>query len=59
MLDLLGGRAVTLTDTPPNDDDWYVNLDVSISSISSPRAKGSTDVSWDACRARAEKLRRA
>ncbi len=26
MLDLLGGRAVTLTEAPPNDDDWYVNL---------------------------------
>ena len=26
MLDLLGGHAVTLTELPPNDDDWYVNL---------------------------------
>ncbi len=26
VLDLLGGRAVTLTDLPPADDDWYANL---------------------------------
>jgi hypothetical protein len=26
MLDLLGGRAVTLTELPPADDDWYANL---------------------------------
>jgi hypothetical protein len=26
MLDLLGGRAVTLTEPPPADDDWYLNL---------------------------------
>lgn len=26
MLDLLGGHAVTLTELPPTDDDWYVNL---------------------------------
>ena len=26
MLDLLGGRAITLSELPPTDDDWYVNL---------------------------------
>jgi hypothetical protein len=26
MLDLLGGRAVTLTELPPAADDWYANL---------------------------------
>ena len=26
MLDLLGGRSVTLTDLAPTDDDWYLNL---------------------------------
>lgn len=26
MLDLLGHRAVTLTESPPSDDDWYLNL---------------------------------
>jgi hypothetical protein len=26
VLDLLGGRAVTLTEPPPADDDWYLNL---------------------------------
>jgi hypothetical protein len=26
MLDLLGGRSVTLTELPPTDDDWYLNL---------------------------------
>jgi hypothetical protein len=26
LLDLLGGRAVTLTELPPADDDWYANL---------------------------------
>jgi len=26
MLDLLGGRGVTLTDLPSADDDWYLNL---------------------------------
>jgi hypothetical protein len=26
VLDLLGGRAVTLTEPPPADDDWYANL---------------------------------
>jgi hypothetical protein len=26
MLDLLGGRALRLTDLPPADDDWYLNL---------------------------------
>ncbi len=26
MLDLLGGRSVTLGDLPPADDDWYLNL---------------------------------
>jgi hypothetical protein len=26
MLDLLGGRAVTLVDLAPTDDDWYLNL---------------------------------
>jgi hypothetical protein len=26
VLDLLGGRALTLTDPPPSDDDWYLNL---------------------------------
>ena len=26
VLDLLGGRAVTLTELPPADDDWYANL---------------------------------
>ena len=26
MLDLLGGRAVTLAERPPADDDWYLNL---------------------------------
>ena len=26
LLDLLGGRALTLTDLPPTDEDWYANL---------------------------------
>lgn len=26
MLDLLGGRSVTLSDLPPSEDDWYLNL---------------------------------
>jgi hypothetical protein len=26
MLDLLGGRSLTLVDLPPSDDDWYLNL---------------------------------
>jgi hypothetical protein len=26
MLDLLGGRSVTLSEFPPADDDWYLNL---------------------------------
>jgi hypothetical protein len=26
LLDLLGGRSVTLTELPPNEDDWYANL---------------------------------
>src|SRR4029450_6244693 len=26
MLDLLGGRTVTLSELPPTDDDWYLNL---------------------------------
>jgi hypothetical protein len=26
MLDLLGGRSVTLRELPPTDDDWYLNL---------------------------------
>jgi hypothetical protein len=26
MLDLLGGRSVTLSELPPSDDDWYLNL---------------------------------
>lgn len=26
VLDLLGGRAITLTEPPPADDDWYLNL---------------------------------
>jgi hypothetical protein len=26
VLDLLGGRAATLADVSPTDDDWYVNL---------------------------------
>jgi hypothetical protein len=26
MLDLLGGRSATLTDLPPSDEDWYLNL---------------------------------
>jgi hypothetical protein len=26
MLDLLGGRAVILSELPPTDDDWYLNL---------------------------------
>ncbi len=26
MLDLLGGRTLTLSDLPPNDEDWYLNL---------------------------------
>jgi hypothetical protein len=26
MLDLLGGRSVTLSELPPADDDWYLNL---------------------------------
>jgi Domain of unknown function (DUF6933) len=25
MLDLLGGRSVTLSELPPSDDDWYLN----------------------------------
>ena len=26
VLDLLSGRAITLTELPPSDDDWYLNL---------------------------------
>ena len=26
MLDLLGGRNITLSVLPPTDDDWYLNL---------------------------------
>jgi hypothetical protein len=26
MLDLLGGHSVTLSELPPSDDDWYLNL---------------------------------
>ncbi len=26
MLDLLGGRSITLSELPPTDDDWYLNL---------------------------------
>jgi hypothetical protein len=26
MLDLLGGRKLTLSELPPSDDDWYLNL---------------------------------
>jgi hypothetical protein len=26
MLDLLGGRSLTLSELPPADDDWYLNL---------------------------------
>jgi hypothetical protein len=26
MLDLLGGRSLTLSELPPTDDDWYLNL---------------------------------
>src|SRR6266516_1367709 len=26
MLDLLGGRSVTISEPPPTDDDWYLNL---------------------------------
>ncbi len=26
MLDLLGGRTITLSELPPTDDDWYLNL---------------------------------
>jgi hypothetical protein len=26
LLDLLGGRAVRLTEFPPSEDDWYANL---------------------------------
>src|SRR6266516_6039933 len=26
MLDLLGSRSVTLSELPPTDDDWYLNL---------------------------------
>ncbi len=26
VVDLLGGRAITLAELPPSDDDWYVNL---------------------------------
>ncbi len=26
MLDLLGGRSITLSKPPPNEDDWYLNL---------------------------------
>ena len=26
LLDLLGGRSVTLSELPPTDDDWYLNL---------------------------------
>jgi hypothetical protein len=26
MLDLLGGRSITLNELPPTDDDWYLNL---------------------------------
>ena len=26
MLDLLGGRSIALSELPPTDDDWYLNL---------------------------------
>jgi uncharacterized protein DUF6933 len=26
MLDLLGGRKLTISELPPTDDDWYLNL---------------------------------
>jgi hypothetical protein len=26
MLDLLGGRSLTLSELPPTEDDWYLNL---------------------------------
>ena len=26
MLNLLGGRSITLSELPPTDDDWYLNL---------------------------------
>ena len=26
MLDLLGGRSITLSELPPTDNDWYLNL---------------------------------
>src|SRR6266498_2869229 len=26
MLDLLGGRSITLSKPPPTEDDWYLNL---------------------------------
>src|SRR5437762_12970876 len=26
MLDLLGGRSLTLSELPPSDDEWYLNL---------------------------------
>jgi hypothetical protein len=26
MLDLLGGRSLTLSELPPTDDDWFLNL---------------------------------
>src|SRR6059036_1695801 len=26
MLDLLGGRNLALSELPPSDDDWYLNL---------------------------------
>ena len=26
MLDLLGGRSITLSKLPPTEDDWYLNL---------------------------------
>jgi Domain of unknown function (DUF6933) len=26
MLDLLGGRKISLSELPPTDDDWYLNL---------------------------------
>src|SRR6266545_8012277 len=26
MLDLLGGRSITLSKLPPTDEDWYLNL---------------------------------
>ena len=26
MLDLLGGRSLTISELPPTEDDWYLNL---------------------------------